>query len=310
LVLWRKRQTEAHLILRPKPRNRRGDFEAQITKPKLPVLRPKSGNPPPPCFWGSTKKPTAGFEARSGETVATSLEAKLEKTVTTGFEVKPTKIIAVGFEAKPLETVATGFEAKPVKTVAAGFEAKPPETVTTGFETKLAKTVRLVLWPNHSQTAAIGFEAQTDEKPSEWFWGQTTHKSSTLVLRLNQETHAPRLHVHGADHTRRHQTSRSPGHRVPDLCDHPRSSAPALLLLPRSLSLYAMPHMPPAHHETGKRDSPNETKIKGKQNETVPNSNSNLTKSMTHHNQTKELTTWFLTLPLLYVYKHNLHRIR
>jgi hypothetical protein len=27
--------------LRPKPRNRRDDFEAQITKPKLPVLRPK-----------------------------------------------------------------------------------------------------------------------------------------------------------------------------------------------------------------------------------------------------------------------------
>jgi hypothetical protein len=38
--LWRNRQTEAHLVLRPKPRNCRGDFEAQITKPKLPVLRP------------------------------------------------------------------------------------------------------------------------------------------------------------------------------------------------------------------------------------------------------------------------------
>jgi hypothetical protein len=55
-VLWRNRQTEAHLILRPKPRNRRGDFEAQITKPEMSVLRPKLGNPPPPWFWGSTKK--------------------------------------------------------------------------------------------------------------------------------------------------------------------------------------------------------------------------------------------------------------
>jgi hypothetical protein len=27
-----------------------GDFEAQITKPELPVLRPKPGNPPPPWF--------------------------------------------------------------------------------------------------------------------------------------------------------------------------------------------------------------------------------------------------------------------
>jgi hypothetical protein len=55
-----------------------------------------------------------------------------------------------------------------------------------------------------------------------------------------------------------------------------------------------MPHLPSAHHETKKRDSPNETKINEKQNETIPNSNSNLAKSMTHHNQTKEPTTWFL----------------
>jgi hypothetical protein len=55
-----------------------------------------------------------------------------------------------------------------------------------------------------------------------------------------------------------------------------------------------MPHLPPAHHETSKHDSPNETKIK-KQNETIPYLNSNFAKSMTHHNQTKELTTWFLT---------------
>jgi hypothetical protein len=59
-----------------------------------------------------------------------------------------------------------------------------------------------------------------------------------------------------------------------------------------------MPHLPPAHHETSKRDSPNEPKIKEKQNKTVPGSNSNLAKSMTHHNQTKELTTRFLNLPL------------
>jgi hypothetical protein len=55
-----------------------------------------------------------------------------------------------------------------------------------------------------------------------------------------------------------------------------------------------MPHLPLAHHETSKCDSPNETKIKQKQNETILDLNSNLTKSMTHHNQTKELTTWFL----------------
>jgi hypothetical protein len=59
-----------------------------------------------------------------------------------------------------------------------------------------------------------------------------------------------------------------------------------------------MPHLPSAHHEISKHDSPNETKIKEKQNEIILDSNSNLAKSMTHHNQTKELTTWFLNLPL------------
>jgi hypothetical protein len=56
-----------------------------------------------------------------------------------------------------------------------------------------------------------------------------------------------------------------------------------------------MPHLPPAHHETRKCNSPNETKIKEKQNKTIPDSNLNLVKSMTHHNQTKELTIWFLS---------------
>jgi hypothetical protein len=52
---------------------------------------------------------------------------------------------------------------------------------------------------------------------------------------------------------------------------------------------YATPA--PAHHETSKRDSLNETKVKEKQNEIIPDSNSNIAKSMTHYNQTKELTT-------------------
>jgi hypothetical protein len=59
-----------------------------------------------------------------------------------------------------------------------------------------------------------------------------------------------------------------------------------------------MLHLPPAHHETSKHDSPNETEVKEKQNEIVPILNSNLAKSMTHYNQTKELATWFLNLPL------------
>jgi hypothetical protein len=72
-----------------------------------------------------------------------------------------------------------------------------------------------------------------------------------------------------------------------------------------------MPHLPPAHHKTRKRDSPNETKIKEKQNKTkqnIPHLNSNLAKSMTHHNQTKELTTWFLNnKPLLKIFVHPIY---
>jgi hypothetical protein len=111
------------------------------------------------------------------------------------------------------------------------------------------------------------FCAQTSEKSSQWFWGQTTDKLSNLVLRLNKETHASHLLIHGADRTQRHPTSRSPGHRVPDLCSHPRSSAPGLLPLPWSSSLPTMLYLPPAHHETSKHDSPHNTKDKGKTTE-------------------------------------------
>jgi hypothetical protein len=113
------------LVLRTKPRNHRGDFEAQIIKPKLPILRLKPGNPSPPWFWGSTKKPTTGFEAKPGETIVTSFETKLEETIATGFEAKPEKTVAAGFKAKPPETVATGFEVKPTRNRSSGFEVKP-----------------------------------------------------------------------------------------------------------------------------------------------------------------------------------------
>jgi hypothetical protein len=42
--LWRNRYTIAYMVLRSKPRNQHGDFEAQITKPELPILRPKPRN--------------------------------------------------------------------------------------------------------------------------------------------------------------------------------------------------------------------------------------------------------------------------
>jgi hypothetical protein len=260
-------------------------FEAQIKKSSR-------------WFWDWNHQTKAvGFEAQTGKPF-TTLVLRLNQETDHRFWGETGRNHRHLFWDETAETVATSFEAKLDKIVAAGFEAKALETVTTGFKVKPVKTVRVVLRPNHSQNVAIGFEAQTDEKPSQWFWGQTTDKQSTLVLRLNQETRFPSLHMPGADRTRCHSTSRPPGHRVPDLCDHPWSSAPGLLFLPRSSSLYTMPHLPPAHPETSKRDSPNETKVKERQNKIVLDSNSKLAKSMTHHNQTKEWITWFHNLPL------------
>jgi hypothetical protein len=155
------------------------------------------------------------------------------------------------------------------------FVAQPTNRSPLSFDAQTKKPSWWFWGPNH-QTGAVGFEAQTGKpeppvlrsnrrKLFEWFWGQTTHKPSTLVLRFNQETRAPRLHVHGVDRTHRHPTSRSPDQRVPDLCDHSRSSARGLLLLPWSSSLHTMAHLPPAHHKTSKRDSPMKQRIKVKQ---------------------------------------------
>jgi hypothetical protein len=158
-VLWRNWQTEAHLVLRAKPRNHHSNFEVQITKTELPVSRPKLKNPPPPWFWGSTKKLTAGFEAIPGDTVAISFESKLEKTVVAGFKAKSPETVATSFEAKLEKTVATSFDAKSKKTIATGFEAKLLETVATGFEAKMIKTVRVALRPNQSQIVPVVLRA-------------------------------------------------------------------------------------------------------------------------------------------------------
>jgi hypothetical protein len=40
----------------------------------------------------------------------------------------------------------------------------------------------------------------------------------SLILRPNQETHAPRLLMYNTERTQHHPTSRSSGNRVPDLC--------------------------------------------------------------------------------------------
>jgi hypothetical protein len=112
----------------------------------------------------------------------------------------------------------------------------------------------------------------------------------TLILRLNQETCAPR--------TRRHLTFRLVGHRVPDLCLTIRGS------LHQVSYSYHDPHrIPPCStcylYTTRQANSILHTKQdKGEHNQHVPDSNSNLGMLRTHHNQIKVLITWFLNLPL------------
>jgi hypothetical protein len=126
-----------------------------------------------------------------------------------------------------------------------GFEAQTDKPPPHGFEAQTKKLSRWIWGPNY-QTVNLGFEAQT-KKPSQWFWGQTTDKPYPSVLRPKSRnphfSSPPRVRCES------HITS-------PDLLivwppstqlvpDHPRSSAPSLLLMSWCSSLSAMLHLPP-----------------------------------------------------------------
>jgi hypothetical protein len=97
------------------------------------------------------------------------------------------------------------------------------------------------------------------ENPSEWFWGQTT---GTVATGFEAKLGNP-CSSYPCAWCRPHTTSsdlliiRPPSTRP--VLDHPRSSVPSLLLLPRSSSLPIMPHLSFTHHETSKYVSPHET---------------------------------------------------
>jgi hypothetical protein len=82
-VLWRNRQIEARIVLRPKPRNYHSDFKAK--------------SPNRSCrFWGPNQKPEP-LILRSNRKKPSSpvLRSNREKIVVTGFEVNPEKIVPV-----------------------------------------------------------------------------------------------------------------------------------------------------------------------------------------------------------------------
>jgi hypothetical protein len=96
------------------------------------------------------------------------------------------------------------------------FVVQPINYSLLGIEAQTKKLSRW-FWCSNHQTVAGSFNAQIG-KPKQPVLRSNRKKPWTLILRLNQETRAPHLLVHGADRTRRHSTSRSSDHRVPDLC--------------------------------------------------------------------------------------------
>jgi hypothetical protein len=75
-----------------------------------------------------------------------------------------------------------------------------------------------------------------------WFWGQTKKPALTISL-CKSYTASPKLLMVWPSSIR-------------PVLDHPWSTAPCLLLLPRPSSLSTMSYLPPTHHETSKHDSP------------------------------------------------------
>jgi hypothetical protein len=106
------------------------------------------------------------------------------------------------------------------------------ETWATGFEAKPGEIVLVVLRPNHWQTIDLAFEA----KPR-------NSRSSSPCAWYRLHTMSPDLLIVQPPSTRH-------------VLDHPRSSAPGLLLLLRSSSLPAISHLSPTHRETSQCNSP------------------------------------------------------
>jgi hypothetical protein len=74
--------------------------------------------------------------------------------------------------------------------------------------------------------------------------------------------------------------------------NHPQSSIPSLQLLPRSMTLSAMPHLSPTHHETRKCVSPH--KIDSRVEPSKFPGFKFQQRQVNYSSQIKPRTTWFL----------------
>jgi hypothetical protein len=102
------------------------------------------------------------------------------------------------------------------------------------------------LRPNHNNHTT-SFEAKPGETVDLGFEGETRNtRSSSPCARCRPHTASPNLSIVRPLSTQ-------------PVLNHPRSSTPSLLLLPRSSSLPAKPHLSPICHETIKHISPHQT---------------------------------------------------
>jgi hypothetical protein len=150
------------------------------------------------------------------------------------------------------------------------FYCPRQKTRATNFEAKLGEIILVVLTPNHWQTVKLGFEAQLRNP-----------RSSSSCARCRPYTTSSDLLIVRPSSTWL-------------VLDHPGSSVPGLLLLLRSSSLSAMPHIPPAHHEISKCDSPHKSNDKGKTTKISQIRSQTSTCQWLITYQSKVLTTWFL----------------
>jgi hypothetical protein len=112
---------------------------------------------------------------------------------------------------KPTNLLPLGFEAQ-TKKLLCWFCGSYHQTTATSFEAETGKLERVVLRPNRKNRSHC-FWGQIGRNHWPWFWGWTKKHVLLVSLCTVQTTH------------KRHPTSRSSGHRVPDMC----------LTIPRSL---------------------------------------------------------------------------
>jgi hypothetical protein len=130
------------------------------------------------------------------------------------------------------------------------LRCKPTNLLPFSFETQIKKPSRWFWDPNH-QTVDLGFEAQTKKLPNHWQIVATGFEAKPKNLNFSSP---PRVWCGSHTMSPDLPIVRPPSTQL--VPDHSRSSAPSLLLLPRSSSLPVVLHSPLTHHEISKHVSP------------------------------------------------------